>query len=411
MAFCTNCGAELPEGAKFCTECGTKITPAPENPPEPPVDPIPTPDAAPESRQEQPAPASPVQGNYAAPAVNAGQPGLTFQNGGKKKSTGLIVGIVSLCVVLVVVLLVVVGKMISGFTAEPDDPDGILGTYQGLHCYADGDDYGASDEWVRLQANGKLRIRLIDTTYRGSWALNGESLTLDFEDDTFYGTLKDGVLALQYYGLNYVFSRNGADVPMDDSLTSPTNFNAVGIDLDWWQGDWYGWWIMHDGTGDWADQPDKGLRFWDTCARIYTFPDGTGYLELWDEDNEEGSCFAGANLSFSPGSTDAGILQNTDGTFWSQDLVPGEWYVDAGDMPMGITIDNAICIAGIYTDENGDSFQYEIYLRPWGTEWEDVRNLDSDDMPYSNMMPGYYDSWYLPLIRSGVTEAPDKVGP
>ena len=27
MAFCTNCGAELPDGAKFCTECGTRIAP------------------------------------------------------------------------------------------------------------------------------------------------------------------------------------------------------------------------------------------------------------------------------------------------------------------------------------------------------------------------------------------------
>lgn len=25
MAFCTNCGARLPEGAKFCTNCGTPV--------------------------------------------------------------------------------------------------------------------------------------------------------------------------------------------------------------------------------------------------------------------------------------------------------------------------------------------------------------------------------------------------
>ena len=44
-------------------------------------------------------------------------------------------------------------------------------------------------------------------------------------------------------------------------------------------------------------------------------------------------------------------------------------------------------------------------------EWEDVRALDTTDLPYNNMMPGYYDSWYLPLIKDGVTEAPEKVGP
>lgn len=430
MAFCTNCGAELPDGAKFCTECGTRVAPAPENPPELTQDSLPTPDTAPapdavpaaepetqpipkpEPQPEQPAaPVSPVLGNYAAPNVNAGQPGLTFRNVGKKKNTGLIVGIVALCAVLVIALLFVAGKLVSGLTVVPDDPDGILGTYEGIHCYTGNDDFGADDEWIRLQAGGKLRARLIDTTYRGSWTLNGESLVLNFEDDTFYGTLKDGVVTVQYYGLTYVFSRDGVDVPIDDSLTSPTNYNAAGVDLSWWQGDWYGWWIMRDGTGNWADEDDGSLRFWDTCARIYTFSDGTGYLELWDEDTEEGSCFASASLTFQPGSTAPGILISTGGIFWTNDLDEGEWYVDSSDTPMGSTIDHVICLHGSFTDENGDSFNYEIYLRPWGMEWEDVRALDTTALPYSNMMPGYYDSWYLPLIKDGVTVAPDKVGP
>ncbi len=25
MAFCKNCGAELPEGGKFCVKCGQKV--------------------------------------------------------------------------------------------------------------------------------------------------------------------------------------------------------------------------------------------------------------------------------------------------------------------------------------------------------------------------------------------------
>ena len=61
-------------------------------------------------------------------------------------------------------------------------------------------------------------------------------------------------------------------------------------------------------------------------------------------------------------------------------------------------------------DNREDSFDYEIYLRPWGVEWEDVRNVDTTDLPYDDMMPAYYDSWYLPLIKDGVTEAPDNVG-
>ena len=25
MKFCTNCGAQIPDGSKFCTECGQKL--------------------------------------------------------------------------------------------------------------------------------------------------------------------------------------------------------------------------------------------------------------------------------------------------------------------------------------------------------------------------------------------------
>lgn len=32
MAFCTNCGAKLPEGAAFCINCGTKISEADQRP-------------------------------------------------------------------------------------------------------------------------------------------------------------------------------------------------------------------------------------------------------------------------------------------------------------------------------------------------------------------------------------------
>ena len=57
-----------------------------------------------------------------------------------------------------------------------------------------------------------------------------------------------------------------------------------------------------------------------------------------------------------------------------------------------MSVENAICISGTY--ENGeDVFSYEIYLRPWGTIWdEDV--VDED-------LPGRYYDWYLPLIEAG----------
>ena len=61
--------------------------------------------------------------------------------------------------------------------------------------------------------------------------------------------------------------------------------------------------------------------------------------------------------------------------------------------------DDVICIGGYY--ENGeDEFYYEIYLRPWGTYWDDVD---------ASSLPDYYDSWYLPLIEAGES-MPGSIG-
>lgn len=48
--FCTNCGAQVPDGSKFCTHCGSPIAaaPAPAPAPEPVVPPVPEPVPAPE---------------------------------------------------------------------------------------------------------------------------------------------------------------------------------------------------------------------------------------------------------------------------------------------------------------------------------------------------------------------------
>ena len=62
-----------------------------------------------------------------------------------------------------------------------------------------------------------------------------------------------------------------------------------------------------------------------------------------------------------------------------------------------------IYITGTYTDpeNSGNSCTYCIVLRPWGTQWDDLRGCDTTDMPYPDMLPVRYESWYLPLIREG----------
>lgn len=68
--FCTNCGAQVPDGSKFCTSCGSPIAAAPAPAPAPvppapvPVPPAPVPEPAPAS---EPIPAPPTPEQVAAP--------------------------------------------------------------------------------------------------------------------------------------------------------------------------------------------------------------------------------------------------------------------------------------------------------------------------------------------------------
>ena len=141
--FCTNCGAQVPDGSKFCTHCGSPIAaapapapapvppaPAPEpaSAPEPVATPTPEPAAAPiptpvnEAPQAAPIPtpvptaapvppapapaAAPVppapQVNYAAPT-----PGAGAVPPAKKSKTPLIIGITAVVLVAVIALVVV----------------------------------------------------------------------------------------------------------------------------------------------------------------------------------------------------------------------------------------------------------------------------------------------------------------
>lgn len=406
MAFCTNCGAPLPEGAKFCTECGTKVEstaepeirnvpdPQPVSEPQTVSDPQPVPDPQPEA---------PASGIGSAPTVNVGTPGFTFRNEGgsgkKKKNTGLFIAIFAAGAVLVVALVAILVSMLGG-TGKASSGSDVLGRYEGAYCLVDGIDMSAEGEWVELKSRGKVRLCLLGDTYNGTWELDGDKLTITQNGDTYSGTLRDGVLEMDFYGLVYTFAKDGAYVPEPVSTQSPAT-----ADADWLEGDWYGWWIAQNGTGTW-----EGIdgSFWDACARVWTYSDGTGYIEIWDQDNEAGECFANADVYFPDGET----MVSQEGSFWDMDLADGAWVVWPDDSPMGPEIGNAICIWGTYVDpeDSANSFEYEIYLRPWGTEWEDVRTADTSEMPYDDMMPGYYDSWYLPLIQSGVTEAPDRIG-
>lgn len=189
------------------------------------------------------------------------------------------------------------------------------------------------------------------------------------------------------------------------SSTSNTGKNPTqtGSEMkDWWNGDWYGWWIIESGTGDYA-LSEGG--WWDACAHIDLGEDGSGTLTLWDDSCEAGEYIAQASVQAEADLTTSGRLVSTDGSFLNCPLTGADaWYIDAA-APESMPYHDMICISGVYTDPegSGSSFVYTIYLRPWGMDWEDVRAADESLLPY------YYDDWYLPLIEAGGS-MPDQIG-
>ena len=155
--------------------------------------------------------------------------------------------------------------------------------------------------------------------------------------------------------------------------------------LDWWNGDWYGWWMMTGCSGYYEDMEGD---WWDICGTIDIGDNNIGTVVLWDEDYTKDDPMVSASVSLSEAGTgEYGTMMSEGGWFTDIDLGHADWIVDPGLLDY----EDMIHIDGYY--ENGDdAFFYDIYLRPWGTYWDD---MDAEDLPY------YYDDWYLPLIGAG----------
>lgn len=198
--------------------------------------------------------------------------------------------------------------------------------------------------------------------------------------------------------------QNGTSPLTDDSKAEGAVGQAVMSDsgigdssgeqlCDWWNGDWYGWWVM---TGCWGYYEDMEGQWWDICGTIDIGEEGIGTVTLWDEDYTKSEPMVSASVSLSEAGTgEFGTMMSEGGWFTDIDLEHADWIVDPGlvDYP------DMIHISGYY-ESSDDEYSYDIYLRPWGTYWDDVMEED---------LPAFYDDWYLPLIEAGES-MPDSIG-
>ncbi|MEA4911948.1 MAG: DUF5067 domain-containing protein [Oscillospiraceae bacterium] len=163
--------------------------------------------------------------------------------------------------------------------------------------------------------------------------------------------------------------------------------SGSGVSASALSGDWYGWWIISDATGDYADS-DGG--WWDICAQISIGADGSGTIDLWDEDFKRSDVMGTVDLE----STGEDTAVSTGGDFYGDEITAGEWQL----APNEGTPENLIMIESTCEDAQG-SYTYTIYLRPWGFIWDDVEE---------KYLPYYYTDWYLPLVEANET-MPDAI--
>ena len=182
----------------------------------------------------------------------------------------------------------------------------------------------------------------------------------------------------------------GVNAGTEPTLPSATADDAL---LEWWNGEWYGWWKMTDCSGSYESMEGQ---WWDICGVIEIDADHTGTVTLWDEDYTKDDAMVSAAVSLSDtGTGEHGTLTSEGGWFTDVALAHADWIVDPGLQELA----DIICIDGRY--ENGDdTYRYEIYLRPWGLYWDDV---EEENRPY------LYADWYLPLIDAGKS-MPDSIG-
>lgn len=205
-----------------------------------------------------------------------------------------------------------------------------------------------------------------------------------------------------------------SDGSADSGEAAPADETVSSGNYDWWEGDWYGWWAIRNGTGIYQEPSELNL-VWDTFAEIEVYNDNTGFMELWDTGTSKDDTLVYAyDVVFEPGESDRGRMVSSRVVFFpggswnngaeadTMDERTVGWTVDPANSTVS-HFENMLEITGHYEspEDPDDSFDYYIYLRPWGTLWDDVRNGDTSGCLYKDMMPLYHDNWYVSLLNLG----------
>lgn len=156
-------------------------------------------------------------------------------------------------------------------------PAGPMGYYQGTTYTYNGQTFHMSDIYngqctLELMDGSKAVLSLGGEEMPCTWQLDGEDFSLDNQAVVSIGTLKDGIITLDFMNMGMIMTfekdntPSGGSADRNEASVFPVEFIS---DHD---GDWHGMAVVYEGVGDFADEQDLEMEI---IARLAFRPDGT----------------------------------------------------------------------------------------------------------------------------------------
>ncbi len=251
------------------------------------------------------------------------------------------------------------------------------------------------DIYLELREDG-TGVFCLEEPFEITW---GKGKVVFDDKSKFTYELKDDQLVCDLEGDIMVFVRGEGSAPAVGGGISGNEEELTDPMLKFWEGDWYGWWVIWTGNGEYSDMENDA---WDAYAHIDVNADYTGTVTLWDVNSSRDEPIAIVDVTFKQGVGENGCMVSESGWFFDYEVQHADWNLDVA-ASMVRMFDNMIAIDSNYYDpeDSDSSYNYVFILRPWGMDWDDVDGVVAEGTYYDDMMPLEYSAWYLPLIEQG----------
>ncbi|MCL2046665.1 MAG: hypothetical protein FWG88_09825 [Oscillospiraceae bacterium] len=240
--------------------------------------------------------------------------------------------------------------------------------------------------WIELRANGECTLSFDGTADTYKWKQTGRNVTFTAGNLEYYAIIMGDVLEFELADdIIIVFGREGTINTTDSNNDVTPDINIIRPDsLGVWEGYYYGTFFVYEGNDPYSEVVGT---FEDVYCVIATWEDNSGIVLLWTMSYELGT----VEILINPAGGGAmGSAVSISGELFGEAISRNDWTI----RPSDCKYDNMIEIREIFVDSDGDWFDYEFYLRPWGMDWNDVEEYD---------LPQYYD-WYLAVCDFDMLE-------